>query len=73
MNNTVVKTQRNAILKYLKGKRKLTSAKAYALFGTLKLPTRCSELLDQGVPIVKERIKVTNRYGKKVTVMQYSI
>jgi hypothetical protein len=72
-NENHVESQCNAIINHLMTKGTLTSAQAYELYGTLKLPTRVSELLTQKFPIKKETIKVTNRHGKEVRVTQYSM
>jgi helix-turn-helix protein len=70
---TQTETQKEAILEYLLCGLKLTPAVAWMLFGCSKLATRVSELRKDNFPIQKRFVKVKNRYGKDVHVMQYSL
>lgn len=70
---TQTETQKEAILEYLLCGLKLTPSVAWMLFGCSKLATRVSELRQDNFPIQKRFVKVKNRYGKDVHVMQYSI
>lgn len=66
-------TQKQQILEWLLLGLKLTPMQAIQYFGITKAATRVSELLDDGFPIQKRFVKVKNRYGKDVHVMQYSL
>lgn len=70
---TQTETQKQMILEWLLLGLKLTPMQSIVLFGCTKAATRVSELLDDGFPIQKRFVKVKNRYGKDVHVMQYSL
>lgn len=70
---TQTETQKAMILEWLLVGLKLTPSKAWVFMGCSKLSTRCSELIQDGFPIQKRFVKVKNRYGKDVHVMQYSL
>ncbi|HZI26227.1 MAG TPA: helix-turn-helix domain-containing protein [Chryseolinea sp.] len=65
-------TQSVAIRKYLESGRSLTPLSALRLFGTMKLASRCSELISSGLSISKEMVEVKTRQGK-TRVMKYWI
>lgn len=66
-----MKTQKQAVLSYLKRGRKLTPSVAWEKMGITKLSTRIGELCRDGYPIGKKSVAVKNRYGVKTQVMQY--
>lgn len=71
-------SKNDAVAPHIRGLRKkimdaldkgeiLTPARTYQLFGTQKLASRISELIDMGYPVIKKEVK--NEAG--VTVMSY--
>lgn len=70
---TQTETQNTRILEWLLCGLKITPAEAWNHLGCSKLSTRCGEIQREGFPIQKRFVKVKNRYGKDVHVMQYSL
>lgn len=66
-------TQKTAILEYLLKGNRLTSMKAFKLFGVTRLSARIFDLKDEGFPICKEMKTEKNRYGEKTTFAEYWI
>ena len=66
------KTQKEDLIKVLKRKY-ISNWDAYEMFGCTKLPARVSEFIEQGYHIDKKQMKVTTRYGAKVTITKYKI
>lgn len=64
--------QRNRIKAILEDGRSLNPLDAFKDVGTMKLASRISELIQEGYPIKKEWMEVTNRFGETVKVMKYS-
>lgn len=72
LNVSETTSQNQAILQYLKEGNKITSLKAYELFGCTRLPSRVVDIEQiLGYPLPRKRIKVPNRFGKEVWVMEY--
>lgn len=55
---------------YLLRYRKITAAKAYDLYGTMRLSSIISDLRARGWPIETEYVEKPNRYG---TMIRYGI
>ena len=69
------RSQKDRILLYLKGGGTLTPLQALDLFGTTKLATRISELIDDGHTEIEKQwvwVPARNTHGM-VRVMRYSI
>lgn len=67
-------TQKQQVLEWLLLGLKLTPMQAIQYLGITKLATRASEIIrEDKFPIQKRFVKVKNRYGKDVHVMQYSL
>lgn len=67
-------SQKARILAYLQEGYTLTPLEALNLFGTTKLATRVSELIDEGhTEIRKNFVTVATKDGGSTHVMQYSI
>ena len=64
-------TQHGRVLDYLTDGKKLTCLNAFAELGITQVASRILELKREGYTILKNNIKVTNRYGEKVTVAEY--
>ena len=65
-------SQNRMILDYLKDGNKITSLEAINKFGCTRLPSRVVDIEKMiGYPLSRKRIKVTNRFGREVWVMQY--
>lgn len=54
------------VSRYLLRYRKITPAKAYDLFGTMRLSSIISDLRKKGWPIETEYIYKHNRWGQKI-------
>ena len=69
------RSQKDRILIYLKSGKTLTPLEALNLFGTTKLATRISELIDEGhTEIEKNWVWVPSHDGQDmIRVMKYSI
>ena len=69
------RSQKDRILIYLKGGGTLTPLQALDLFGTTKLATRISELIDEGhTEIEKHWVWIPSRDGNDmIRVKRYSI
>lgn len=66
-------SQRDYIKQYMIDYGSITPAEAFVDIGCTKLATRISEMIRDGELIHKERIHSTNRYGKPVSYMRYSL
>lgn len=67
-------TQNQIVLNWLKGKgNKLTSLDAYQRWGVQRLGARVWDLRRQGYKIKAEIVAVSNRFGDKCRVAQYSL
>jgi len=67
-----MKSQTERLKEYLDSGKSLTRLEAYYAIGTMKLPARIFDIIQEGYPVKKEPIKVTNRFGEQLRVMQYS-
>lgn len=67
-----MKTQTQRLKDYLDKGKSLTRLEAYHEIGTMKLPARIHDIINEGYPILKESIKVVNRFGESIRVMKYS-
>ena len=66
--------QRTQILRFLESGKKLTRQRAINELGIFEAPARISELRnDFQIPIETTMIRVTNRYGRGVSVADCSI
>jgi hypothetical protein len=66
-------TQRSRVREYLEAGNKLTRLSAWDELGILECPARISELRREGMEIITKRKVVTNRYGEKVSIAEWSI
>jgi hypothetical protein len=64
-------TQSERVLKYLEDGKKLTCLNAFNELGITQVAARIFELKEQGHPIKKKMISVTNRYDEKCSVAEY--
>jgi len=64
-------TQSERVLKYLEDGKKLTCLNAFNELGITQVAARIFELKEQGHPINKKMISVTNRYDEKCSVAEY--
>ena len=64
-------TQNERLLEHLKRHRSITTLEAINSLGITRLSARIYELTKNGYVFRKNRIKVPNRYGKMVPVIQY--
>ena len=64
--------QKQVIMEYLQTGKSLTTAEAFTMWGTMKLPTRVHELRQEGVDIKTENVYGDNgiRYGKYTLVVK---
>jgi hypothetical protein len=65
-------TQKERILKHLKSGKTLTRVESWSLLGVLEAPARISELRGSH-EIFTRMIEITNRYGEKVRVAEWSM
>ena len=61
------------VSKYLLRYRKITPAKAYVLFGTMRLSSIISDLRKRGWPIETIYIEKPNRWGQKIRYGVYTL
>lgn len=66
-------TQKERIKEYLESGKILTRLNSWDELGILEAPARVTELRQDGVPIKTKMISVTNRYGERTRVAQWSI
>jgi hypothetical protein len=64
-------TQLERVLEYLEEGKKLTCLNAFNELGITQVAARIFELKEQGHPIKKKMISVTNRYDEKCSVAEY--
>ncbi|CAN8141887.1 Helix-turn-helix domain-containing protein [uncultured Thiomicrorhabdus sp.] len=65
--------QQLRVYKYLKTYDKITSLNAFHDIGVTRLAARIHELRKHGIEIETENVTITNRFGEKCTVAQYSL
>lgn len=68
---TEIDTQKKAILSVLMEGRRLTSASAFRIVGTMKLPTRIGELKRAGWNIKSIKLPAHNRFNREVQINEY--
>ncbi len=66
-------TQAQRILEHLKSGKTLTRLESWSVLGVLEAPARISELRGAGHQIKTKMITVTNRYGEKVRIAEWSM
>ncbi len=66
-------TQTERLKEALTSGHKITRLSALVDLGIFELSARIGELEKQGHKFNKPRIKVTNRFGESVTVVEYSL
>jgi hypothetical protein len=66
-------TQTERLKEALTSGHKITRLTALVDLGIFELSARIGELEKQGHKFNKPRIKVTNRFGESVTVVEYSL
>lgn len=66
-------TQKDRILDYLRAGNRLTRLISWSALGVLEAPARISELRAEGHPIQTQMRTVTNRYGEKVSIAEWSM
>jgi hypothetical protein len=64
-------SQKERILQHLESGNTITSLEAYQELGITQLAARIFELKAEGIPILSEQIKVTNRFDEECTVSRY--
>lgn len=70
-NVSVTETQKKRLMEFFKTGQKITSLEAMKDLGIYRLSARMSEMENVGIPISRESIQVTNRYGQEVRVKRY--
>lgn len=66
-------TQQKQLIQLFQNGGTITSLESFNQLGITQLATRILELEEQGYKISRERKEVTNRFGKKVRVVEYSM
>jgi len=66
-------TQEERVINYLKDNSSINSIQALNELGIFRLASRVSNLKKQGHKITSRMIPVTNRYGEKCHVSEYSM
>lgn len=66
-------TQEKRLLNYLQQGNKITRLQALVELGIFELSSRVVALQKQGYIFIKNRITVTNQFGEKCTVVEYSL
>lgn len=66
-------TQKQRIKDYLESGKVLTRLNSWDELGILEAPARITELRQDGLQVKTKMVSVTNRYGEKVRVAQWSI
>ena len=70
-NVSVTETQKKRLMEFFKTGQKITSLEALKDLGIYRLSARMSEMENVGIPISRECIQVTNRYGQEVRIKKY--
>jgi Helix-turn-helix domain len=68
-----MKTQCNRVLAHLEAGKKLTQFEALTELGIMRLASRISDLNRDGHIIRKEMVEVSNRWGEKCRIAQYTL
>lgn len=66
-------TQHEAIMKWCRNHKGITSYEAYDSLGITQLATRITELEARGTKFKRETIKKKNRYGENVRFVRYML
>ena len=66
-------SQETRLLDYLAINQTITSMEALSELGIFRLASRVSNLKKQGYKITSRMVPVTNRYGEKCHVSEYSM
>ncbi len=66
-------TQCEMILRYMQDTGSITPWEAMREFGCMRLGARIYDLKRRGVPIRRETVQDTNRYGKTVSYARYRV
>lgn len=67
-------TQAGQILAYMKAGNKITPLEALNKFSCMRLQARVHDIEQRtGIRVKRQRVKVRNKFGAEVTVMQYSL
>ena len=66
-------TQKERLLDYFKKGMSINRLQGWEYLGILELPARVTELKQDGHNIETKRIQVTNRFGEKVSVAEWSM
>jgi hypothetical protein len=65
--------QAQRVLEYIENHGSITQFQALGDIGVMRLASRISELKKKGYPIESKIVVVTNRYGEKCRIKQYSL
>lgn len=68
-----MKTQCERILTHLEAGKRLTQFEALNELGIMRLASRVSDLKRDGHVIDKKMIEVSNRWGEKCSIAQYTL
>ena len=66
-------TQKERVLKYLRTGRTLNRLNSWDRLGVIETPARISELRSAGYKIKTDMKTVTNRFGEKVRIAEWSM
>lgn len=66
-------TQGERILDYLQAGKTLTRLNSWSELGVLEAPARITELRQRGYEIRTKMVEVTNRFGEKTRVAEWSL
>lgn len=64
--------QRDRIKQYLDDGLTLNRLEGWSTLGILETPARICEIRAEGYPVTTKMITVTNRYGEKVRIAQWT-
>jgi hypothetical protein len=59
-------TQADRVLEYIQEHGEITSMRAVQDLGVVQLPRRIHDLKKRGIPVTREDVTSTNRYGERV-------
>ena len=66
-------TQNERVLSYMKQFGSITQLDAFRDLGVMRLASRISDLRSQGVAIIAESEKSSNRYGESISYKRYRL
>lgn len=64
-------TQQQRLIDHLDSGKSITRLTAFKVLGIAELSSRIGELTAKGYPIQRDWIKVVNRFGENIRVMEY--